>query len=51
VTEVAEELDADRLTVEFTATRQTGGVAITGTGEFLVPRNADQRGASAADRP
>ncbi len=51
VTEVSEESDAARLTVEFTATRQTGGVAITGTGEFLVPRNADGRHADSPDRP
>jgi acyl dehydratase len=51
VTEVSEEGDADRLTVELTATRQTGGVAITGTAQFLVPRNAPPSGTSSADRP
>jgi acyl dehydratase len=51
VTEVSEEADADRLTVEFTATRQTGGVAITGSGEFLIPRNATRRDTSSPDRP
>lgn len=51
VTAVSEEADADRLSVELTATRQTGGVAITGTAEFLVPRNAAQRDAADADRP
>jgi acyl dehydratase len=41
----------DRVTVELTARRQTGGVAITGTAEFLIPRNATSRGAVAADPP
>jgi len=43
VTAVCEESDGDRLTVELTATRQTGGVAVTGTAQFLIPRNAPQR--------
>jgi acyl dehydratase len=51
VTAVSEEPDADRLTVELTATRQTGGVAITGTAEFLTPRNAAGHDAAGADRP
>jgi acyl dehydratase len=50
VTEVSEEPDADRLTVELTATRQTGGVAITGSAEFLIPRNATQRDVDSPDR-
>ena len=41
----------DRVTVELSAHRQTGGVAITGTAEFLIPRNATSAGAVAADRP
>src|ERR1700732_4981676 len=40
VTAVTAESDADRVNVELTATRQTGGVAITGTAEFLLSRNA-----------
>jgi acyl dehydratase len=40
--------DGDRVTVELAATRQTGGVAVTGTADFLVPRSAASRG---ADRP
>jgi acyl dehydratase len=51
VTETFEEPDADRLSVELTATRQTGGIAITGTAEFLIPRNATQRDAASRDRP
>ncbi|WP_102142141.1 MaoC/PaaZ C-terminal domain-containing protein [Mycobacterium hubeiense] len=43
VTAVSEESNADRLMVELTATRQTGGVAITGTAEFVIPRNAPLR--------
>jgi acyl dehydratase len=48
---VCKEPDADRLTVELTATRQTGGLAITGTAEFRIPRSATQRDASSPDRP
>ncbi|MDT5091002.1 MAG: hypothetical protein QOH60_365 [Mycobacterium sp.] len=51
VTEVSEESDADRLTVELTATRETGGVAITGSAEFRIPRTATERHASRPDRP
>jgi acyl dehydratase len=51
VTEVAGESDADRLTVELTATRQTGGVAITGAAQFLVPRNAPLRETPRPDGP
>ena len=43
--------DGERVSVELTATRQTGGVAITGTAEFLHPRNAAWRDAGGADRP
>jgi acyl dehydratase len=51
VTAVSAEADADRVSVELTATRQTGGVAITGTAEFLNPRNAAERDAGNPDRP
>jgi acyl dehydratase len=47
ITVVSEE----RLTVELTVTRQTGGVAFTGTAEFLIPRNAGVRGTPGPDRP
>jgi acyl dehydratase len=50
VTAVSEEPDGDRLTVELTATRQTGGVAITGSAEFLVARNAARHDAVGPDR-
>jgi len=51
VTAVSVEPDADRVSVELSATRQTGGVAITGTAEFLISRNAPQRDAGGPDRP
>jgi acyl dehydratase len=51
VAAVAAEADAERVSVELTATRQTGGVAITGTAEFLNPRNAARRDAGGPDRP
>jgi acyl dehydratase len=51
VAAVSAESDVDRVSVELTATRQTGGVAITGTAEFLVPRNAAGRDARSSDRP
>ncbi|MDT5069506.1 MAG: hypothetical protein QOK02_5661 [Mycobacterium sp.] len=51
VTAVCEASDADRLTVELTATRQTGGVAIIGTAQFLIPRNAPLRETSSPSRP
>ncbi|ETZ37965.1 maoC like domain protein [Mycobacterium intracellulare 1956] len=51
VTAVSAEPDAERVIVELTATRQTGGVAITGTAEFVNPRNAARCGAGDADRP
>jgi acyl dehydratase len=51
VTALSAESDAERVSVELTATRQTGGVAITGTADFLVPRNALGRDAGSQDRP
>ena len=51
VTAVSAESDAERVSVELSATRQTGGVAITGTAEFLVPRNAPGRDAGSPARP
>jgi acyl dehydratase len=50
VTALSEESGFDRLTVELTATRQTGGAAVSGTAEFLIPRNAPQRGAGSPDQ-
>ena len=50
VTAVSVEPDADRVSVELTATRQTGGVAIVGSADFLVPRNAVGRDARDHDR-
>jgi acyl dehydratase len=50
VTAVSAEPGADRVSVELTATRQTGGVAIAGSADFLVPRNADGRDARDHDR-
>ncbi len=51
VTEVSAESDADRVSVELIATRQTGGVAIAGSAEFRVPRNAAGHDAGSEDRP
>ena len=51
VTAVSVEPDADRVSVELTATGPAGGVAISGTAEFLIPRNAPLRGTGRPDRP
>src|SRR6202020_958806 len=51
VTAISPESDADRVSAELSAIRQTGGVAITGTADFLVPRNAAGRDAGSQDRP
>ncbi len=51
VAEVVEDPAGDRVTVELTATRQGGGVAITGSAEFLIPRNAPSRGADTSPGP
>lgn len=54
VVAVSVEDEADRVSVELTATRQTGGVALTSTAEFLVPRsgprNAVQGASATADQ-
>jgi acyl dehydratase len=51
VTAVSAESEADRVSVELTATRQTGGVAIAGSAEFLIPRFTARRDAGSPDRP
>jgi acyl dehydratase len=51
VTAVSAESDGERVSVELTATRQTGGIAITGTAEFFNPRNAARRDAGGPGRP
>jgi acyl dehydratase len=51
VTTVSPEGDGDRVSVELTATRQTGGEAVTGTAEFLIPRNARLRDTPSPDGP
>ena len=43
VTAVTAAPEGDRVSLELTATRQTSGVAISGTAEFLIPRNASGR--------
>jgi acyl dehydratase len=43
--------ESARVTVDLAATRQTGGVAITGSADFVISRNAAARGADRADRP
>ncbi|RAV03955.1 MaoC/PaaZ C-terminal domain-containing protein [Mycolicibacter senuensis] len=40
ITDLAAEGERDRVTVELAAARQTGGAAVTGIAEFLIPRNA-----------
>jgi acyl dehydratase len=50
VTAVSAQSDGDHVSVELAATRQTGGVAVTGTAEFLNPRNAGRRDAGGQDR-
>jgi acyl dehydratase len=51
VTAVSAESDADRVSVALTASRQTGGVAIAGSADFLVPRNAAGRDTASQERP
>ena len=51
VTAVSTGSDGDRVGLELTATRQTGGVAISGTAEFLITQNAAGRDAASPDRP
>jgi acyl dehydratase len=51
VTDVSEEADGDRVSLELSATRQTGGVAITGTAEFLIARNTPARAAPGGNGP
>jgi acyl dehydratase len=51
VSSIVPDGEGDRVTVDLAATRQTGGVAVTGTAEFLIPRNAAVRGARRADPP
>ena len=51
VSAVSAESDGDRVSVELAATRQTGGVAITGSADFLIPRNAAGRDTRDQDRP
>jgi acyl dehydratase len=48
VTAVTAEPEGDRISLELTATRQTRGVAISGTAEFLITQNAPGR---TADNP
>lgn len=51
ITSVLAEEHGDRVAVQLAGTRQTGGIAITGTAEFLISRNAPPCGARRADRP
>jgi acyl dehydratase len=51
VSSIVPDSEGDRVTVELAATRQTGGVAVTGTADFLLSRSAASRGADGADRP
>jgi acyl dehydratase len=49
VTAVTAEPEGDRISLELTATRQTGGVAISGIAEFLITQNASGRTADSPD--
>jgi acyl dehydratase len=51
ITTVSAEPDADRVSVELTAAGPSGGVAISGTAEFLIPRNAPPRATGSLDGP
>jgi acyl dehydratase len=51
VTAVSADPDGDRVRLELSASRQTGGVAITGIAEFLIPQNAAGRHATSPDQP
>lgn len=51
ITDIAAEQSGERVTVELAATRQTGGVAITGNATFFIPRNASPGGAGQANPP
>jgi acyl dehydratase len=51
VADIAMEDSGDRVTVELTGTRQGGGVAVTGTADFFIARNASTGGAGDANRP
>jgi acyl dehydratase len=51
IIDIAAEESGDRVTVELTGTRQGGGVAVTGTAEFFIARNASAGGAGDANRP
>ena len=51
ITDIAAEQSGEWVTVELAATRQTGGVAITGTAAFFIPRNASPSGAGQANPP
>jgi acyl dehydratase len=49
VTAVTAEPEGDRIGLELTATRQTGGVAISGAAEFLITQNAPGRNTDSPD--
>ena len=49
VTAVIAEPEGDRISLDLAATRQTGGVAISGTAEFLITQNAQGRTTDSPD--
>jgi acyl dehydratase len=51
VTAVTTEPEGHRVSLELAATRQTGGVAISGTAEFLITQNAQGRTTDSPDGP
>jgi len=44
-------VEGDRVTAEFAATRQTGGIAVTGTAEFSLAGDTGAGGAGVTDPP
>jgi len=50
VSSIVPDGEGDRVTVDLAATRQTGGIAVTGSADFLIPRNAAACGAGRPNR-
>ncbi len=51
VASIAPDGEVDRVTVDLAVRRQTGGIAVSGTADFVLPRNAAPRGTGRADPP
>ena len=50
VSSIVPDGEGDRVTVDLAATRSTGGIAVTGSADFLIPRNAAVCGAGRPSR-